>query len=52
MIKTLNDLEVDKLIAQINSALDEYTPETTKPLFDANGVALKDTQQIWNDIVN
>ena len=50
MIKTLNDLEVDKLIAQINSALDEYTPETTRPLFDADGVPLKDTQQIWNDI--
>ena len=52
MIKTLNDLEVDKLIAQINSALDEYTPETTKPLFDVDGVSLKDTEQIWNDIVN
>jgi outer membrane murein-binding lipoprotein Lpp len=52
MIKTLNDLEVDKLIAQINSALDEYTPETTKPLFDVDGVSLKDTEQIWNEIVN
>ena len=50
MIKTLNDLEVDKLIAQINSALDEYTPETTKPLFDVDGVPMKDTEQIWNDI--
>jgi hypothetical protein len=50
MIKTLNDLEVDKLIAQINSALDEYTPETTKPLFDVDGVTLNDTEQIWNDI--
>ncbi len=50
MIKTLNDLEVDKLIAQINSALDEYTPETTKPLFDVDGVSLKDTEQIWNEI--
>ena len=52
MIKTLNDLEVDKLIAQINSALDEYTPETTKPLFDVDGVPLKDTEQIWNDLKN
>ena len=52
MIKTLNDLEVDKLIAQINSALDEYTPETTKPLFDVDGVSLKDTEQIWNDMKN
>ena len=50
MIKTLNDLEVNKLIAQINSALDEYTSETTKPLFDVDGVLLKDTEQIWNEI--
>lgn len=52
MIKTLNDLEVDKLISQINSALDEYTPETTKPLFEVDGVPLKDIEDIWNDIVH
>ena len=52
MIKTLNDLEVDKLIAQINSALDQYTPETTRPLFDADSVALKDTEKIWQDIIS
>ncbi len=52
MIKTLNDLEVEKLIAQINSILDEYTPETSKPLFDADSVAIEDTERIWNDIVN
>jgi len=52
MIKTLNDLEVEKLIAQINSILDEYTPETNKPLFDADSVPIEDTERIWNDIVN
>ncbi len=52
MIQTLNDLEVDKLIAQINSALDEYTPETTRPLFDVDGVPLIDTEKIWNEIVH
>jgi hypothetical protein len=52
LIKTLNDLEVEKLIAQINSVLDEYTSEITKPLFDVDSVALKNTEQIWNDIVN
>lgn len=51
MIKTLNDLEVDKLIAQINSALDEFTPETSRPLFDADSVILKDAEQIWQDII-
>jgi len=52
MIKTLNDLEVEKLISQINSILDEYTPETNKPLFDADSVAIEDAERIWNDIVN
>jgi len=52
LIKTLNDLEVEKLIAQINSVLDEYTPATTEPLFDVDSVALNNTEQIWNDIVN
>jgi hypothetical protein len=43
---------VEKLIAQINSILDEYTPETKKPLFDVDSVAMEDTERIWNDIVN
>ena len=51
MIKILNDLEVDKLISQINSALDQYTPETTRPLFNADSVSLKDAEQIWKDII-
>jgi hypothetical protein len=51
MIKTLNDLEIDKLIAQINEVLDEYIPETNKPMFDVNDVPLKDTEQIWNEII-
>jgi len=51
MIKTLNDLEIDKLIAQINDVLDEYIPETSKPMFDVNDVPLKDTEQIWQEII-
>ncbi len=50
MIKTLNDLEIDKLIAQINKVLNEYIPETTKPLFEVNDVPLKDLEQIWSEI--
>lgn len=50
MIKTLNDLEIDKLIAQINDLLDEYISETRKPLFDVTDVPLKDTKQIWTEI--
>lgn len=50
MIKTLNDMEIDKLIAQINTVLDEYIPEMSKPIFDTNDVPIKDTQKIWNEI--
>ncbi len=51
MIKTLNDMEIDKLVAQINEVLDEYTAETGKPMFDVNGVPLKDTEKIWNELI-
>ena len=51
MIKTLNDLEIDKLVAQINEVLDEYIPETGMPMFDVNDVPLKDTEQIWKEII-
>jgi len=51
MIKTLNDLEIDKLVAQINEVIDEYIPQTNKPLFDVKQVPLKDTRQIWDEIV-
>ena len=51
MIKTLNDMEIDKLIARINLILDEFLPELSKPLFDANETASKDTQIIWNEMI-
>jgi len=50
MIKTLKDLEIDKLIAQINSVLDEYIPEIKKPIFDTNDLPDKDIEEIWNEI--
>lgn len=51
MIKTLNDLETAKLISQINEILDEYIPETRKPMFDVNDIPPEDTEKIWNKIV-
>ncbi len=51
MIKTLNDMEIDELIAQINSVLDDFIPELGKPIFDANDVPAKDTEKIWNKII-
>ena len=52
LIKTLNDLEVDKLIARINSVFDEYVPQTRKPFFNVNDTSLQDTEQIWNKIAD
>lgn len=51
IIKTLNDLQIDKLIALINSVLDEYIPETGQPMFNAGDIPLEDTAKIWNDIM-
>ena len=51
MIKTLNYLDIDTLITQINSVLDEYIPETGKPMFDVDRILPKDTEKIWNEII-
>lgn len=51
LIKTLNDMEIDKLITQINSVLDEFFPELSKPVFDIQNIPLKDTEKIWNEII-
>ena len=51
MIKILNDMEIDKLIAQINLVLDEFIPELGKPIFDTNDIATKGTEKIWNEII-
>jgi len=51
MIKILNDMEIDTLIAQINSVLDEFIPELGNPLFDTNDMPPKNTEMIWNAII-
>jgi hypothetical protein len=51
MIKILNDMEIDTLIAQINSVLDEFIPELGNPLFDTNDMPPKNTEMIWNEII-
>ena len=49
LIRTLNDMEVDKLIYEINIVLDEYIPETQKPVFAINGIKKKPPEIIWNE---
>ena len=51
MIKILNDMKIDTLIAQINSVLDEFIPELGNPLFDTNDMPPKNTEMIWNEII-
>jgi hypothetical protein len=51
MITTLNDMEIDKLITQINSVLAEFFPKLNKPVFDAQNIPMKDTERIWNEII-
>ena len=51
MLKTLNDMEIDQLTAQINSVLDEFTPELGKPIFNTNDIQSKDTEKIWDEII-
>ncbi len=51
MIEALNDMEIDQLITQIYSVLDEFFPELDKPVFDAQNIPMKDTEKIWNEII-
>ena len=51
LIKTLNDMEIEKLVAAINVVLDEFIPELGRPIFDTREVPSKDTEKIWNEIM-
>ena len=51
MLKTLNDMEIDKLIIQIDLILDEFLPELGKPVFDTRNVPMKNPEAIWNEII-
>ena len=51
MIKTLNDMEIDTLVAQINSVIDEFDPELSRPVFDTGDISSEDTERIWNQII-
>jgi hypothetical protein len=48
LIGALNDMEVDELIHRINTVLDEYMPETQKPLFNIANIQSKPAEEIWH----
>ena len=51
IINTLKDLEIENLIGQIDTVLDEFIPETKKKIFDASDIRLMPTEQAWSEII-
>ncbi len=51
IINTLKDLEIENLIDRIDTVLDEFIPETQKPIFDAFDIHLMPTEQVWSEII-
>ncbi len=50
IIHTLKDMEVEKLLARIDRALDEFIPETQKQIFNAADIRLTPIERVWNEI--
>jgi hypothetical protein len=50
IIHTLKDMEIEKLLARINRALDEFIPETQKQIFNAAHIHLTPIERIWDEI--
>jgi hypothetical protein len=51
LIRTLDDMQVDELIDRINTILDEYIPETQRPLFSMDNIQRRPEEEIWGGIV-
>ena len=51
IINTLKDLEIENLIGQIDTVLDEFIPEIKKKIFDASDIRLMPTEQAWSEII-
>ena len=51
IIETLNDMEVEKLMIQINQGLDKYHPEK-KTFIKPDYSSLNSLEKIWREIVN
>jgi len=51
LIRTLNDMEVDRLILKINSVLDEFIPETKNYIFTVENIQGASSEKIWDEII-
>lgn len=52
IVETLNEMKVDALIEQIDKALNEYIPKAGKLMIDVDDMVLRDSKEIWNEIIN
>jgi prefoldin subunit 5 len=51
LLRTLNHMQVDELIHEINMVLDEYIPQTQKATFTVEDIRRKPPEKIWSEIV-
>ena len=51
LIRTLNDMEVDRLVHKINSVLDEFIPETKNHIFTVENIQGASFEKIWDEII-
>jgi hypothetical protein len=50
IINTLKDMEIDSLTDRTNRVLDEFMPETKKPVFDVTDIRMMPVENLWSEI--
>lgn len=50
IINTLKDMKIDSLTDRINCVLDEFVPETKKPVFDVTDIRMIPVENLWGEI--
>ena len=50
IINTLKDMKINSLTDRINRLLDEFIPETKKPIFDVTDIRMIPVVKLWGEI--
>ena len=50
LIRTLNDMEVDKLVHKINIVLDEFIPEMEANIITVENIRVESPEKIWEKV--
>jgi hypothetical protein len=50
IINTLKDMKINSLTDRINRLLDEFIPETKKPIFDVTDIRMIPVANLWGEI--